>query len=398
MAAVGLAVVVLLAAGITIAVAKLAGAEKEAAAGVPLLSGTWARGATQFWELTGIPESPGQPLMASDDRMVVMAAQDGHAAGRVLTGYDISGASARQIWERTITVDIDFEVPLQLWGRYLVYAGQIIDADTGDPVTAPWDERASVTATPGGPYSIACVPGGQCTGYDLNLKELWSIPFEGTDIAASVEAGGEYYSLMYWRNTSDSQAQVINLRTGETAPLRGRLDMVQSMIPLRDAWVTYREFQPTLIMLDGTVSALAPNPTTRDVQQIAITPGGGPTAADFRLKYELTEEPAKNQILGEFSWETCIFRLDGARVHLTPGGTEDGCDTPTALVAASPDGNVVAALVTPAATEAEVHYVLIEVGTGDVLWRHRLGGGVVVARSKLLVSVMDGTITGWVPR
>ncbi len=69
MAAVGLAVVAVMAAGIAIAVAKLAGGEKEAAAGVPQLSDTWARGATQSWELTGVPESPGQPLVAFPERM-----------------------------------------------------------------------------------------------------------------------------------------------------------------------------------------------------------------------------------------------------------------------------------------------------------------------------------------
>ena len=327
--------------------------------------------------------------------MVVVTESEEEANIRILTGYDISGNNPRQMWELSLAVDRELGTPFDFWGEYLVYEGRVVDGNTGDIVSSPWDREDHVTITRGVDYAIACAPGGECAGYDLDFKKLWSIPFEGTAVSMSVENNGEYFALMYSLNTSDSQAQMINVRSGEATHIQRTLDSVQALVPLADAWLTYRQFEPTLVALDGTVEDVVAPPGSPNTRRLLITPGTGSTKEDFRMMYSPSEEPTGNQIVGEFNDETCVFTVNGNRVDLTAEGTEDACDTPVSFAAASPDGSVVAALVMPVG--ASIEYTLINANTGAVLWRQPLGDGVQVARSDLLVASLDASITGWMP-
>lgn len=314
----GIVVLALIGAGVAFAVASFTARDKEAG-GTVQLSDAWSAGVEQTWLISSPGNPTWSPMAASGDRMVV-AMQGDRDSTRILTGYDISDADPQKLWERSLTVNLSFDVPLYFWGGYVVHAGQLIDVDTGAVVPAPWGEDALAIVTPGIDYAVACKQGAECAGYDLGLRELWSIPFAGTNVSMAVANGDDAFALMYSSNMADSPAQMINLRTGETTPLRENLDSVRAITPLRDSWVTYREFQPTLVALDGEVSNLEPQLTSSDIRRLVITPGPLPTGEDFRLMHTFSDDSSPEQIVGDFDWQNCIFTVDGARVNLTPEG------------------------------------------------------------------------------
>lgn len=376
---------------------------------------SWVKGSRQAWVLSGAPEPAEFPLAAKDRHMVV-ATKNANAPDSVtLYGYDINGADPKLLWTQDVVVDPDLVRPMAMWGNYAVYASQLIDAETGEILDAPWPDDALVSVADhmGDGYAVACVPGGECTGYSMLLDVLWSIPFEGTDVSPIVVNEGDFYALEYSPGTAGSMAIIMDLRTGERTHLKVALDDIQEVASLSDGWFTFSGtgYQPVLISPDGTVEKVVPTGPAKGTgeHRLVITPGAGPTIDDVKLGYVLDRDPGRGRIVGSYDSTNCAFEINGHGVDLTAeasgdgagtgdiaSGTErEGCNVPLSFVGTSSDGNIVATLLMP--ENGAVDYALLDTSTGAVLWRFPLGDGVVPARPNFIVTLNDGHLIGWKP-
>ena len=417
------AVVVLIVAGGVFYAVNLSGVKQGFVDDRFRFSNAWANGGEHVWVLSDIPDTIDSPVVAQNDRMVIVTKDPVDPNGRVLTGYDIEGNDPSLEWSRNIVIDPELEGPVMLMDTYVVYAGQIFDIYDGEFRDSAWARDAKIVIDPSWPDSIACVPGRECRGNTWETGEEWRIPFEGTDVAPIIQDDLELFTLVYSAGARDSRATMINVRTGEWMRLKSPLDGVVEVTALKDGWLTYdNDFRPLLISLDGTVETLdGPGTGARDEKRLVITPGPVPTLDDFRLQYALDKDPGDERVVGDFDSASCVFTVHGNDVDFskeksgtrslegtgTSAGSGDsigsdpsgetgggsGCETPMAFVATSPDGNVVSTLVMT--ENRTMDYVLLDASTGDVVWRVPLGDGVVVPRPDLAIVLDDGVLSGW---
>lgn len=161
------AVVVLIVAGGVFYAVNLSGVKQGFVDDRFRFSNAWVNGGEQVWVLSDIPDTIDGPVVAQNDRMVIVTKDPADPNGRVLTGYDIEGNDPSLEWSRNIVIDPELEGPVMLMDTYVVYAGQIFDIYDGEFRDSAWARDAKIVIDPSWPDSIACVPGRECTGQHL---------------------------------------------------------------------------------------------------------------------------------------------------------------------------------------------------------------------------------------
>lgn len=352
------------------------------------LSDLWAEGAHVAWNIPRSEDNPEYPLMASATQLMATSVDEDTAGGRTLIAYDVTGDQPSEAWRRDLVVDSYSEADFGFWADYFVYAGQIVDTESSELVAAPWAEDASVVLTPGMDMAIACDE-ESCAGYASPMEARWSIDMEDGAATPAVARGGEHFVLLYSEYASGVPAMVINAETGEEVTLGQQLTDVDTAVVLADGWMVLSYEGSSIVEPDGTVEILGEGPN--DSGRMGITPGPNRTVDDIRW-YNAADDSDAGRIVAQFDEGTCGFTVGGEPVTLSESGA---CDTPLQLLSTTRDGAAVAVLVQSA--EGSLDYALVNVTSGEVVWRHDFGKGLRVARPDLAVTFDADGINGWAP-
>lgn len=333
-----IAVAILVATGVFVGTRERDGGP-EAEGATSQLSDAWAGGAEARWTIPRTAGNPEYPLAAGAEQLIVTSVDREADGGRTVIAYDISGKKPQEMWSSSVTVDHDLEMENGLWAGYFIYASRLIDASTGELLTAPWPEGAHVTPTPGANAVVACDQSA-CAGYDPDLNQVWSADVEDGTASLAITVDRESFVLVYPSVASDESAWLFALDTGEEVTLQEDLGTIDTVKALADGWLVYDGMDPAIITPDGGVQALEP---TAIPGRMAMTPGPAQTVEDIRWLNAAEEDP-QGRIVGQFDEATCGFTLNDKPVQFQDAGA---CDRPVSLLATTQGGAAVATLVQP---------------------------------------------------
>ena len=407
---VGLCVVV----AIVFTAFRIGGSQEETRPnGDPMLSNDFLSGATQYWSIPHDPQYPSRPLAASSTELIMMEniAYEGYPHIGVLSAYGIAGNAPQKIWsvKNTTSMQADFA---SFWGPYVLYGDMLVDAESGETIVPPWPTYSQAVAVPGLDSVVACAS-SVCSGYDRNLTKMWSIPFEGTDLALPVSSGDQHFVMTYSSHAEYVNARIINARTGAVTNVDSSL--TNTKLESEDAgadtppmyagninaygksWLSNVNGNAFEIRTDGTIRQVDPE----TISFLSISPQGAETARlDFLGGMKL--EPAEGDVVGDFDTAACVLSVKGKHISMKGADVPDSasaisCHMVFGFLDISHDGRLLAV----GSLDNERHipeYDFIDMDSGALVWRHPFSGGsLFVARSDLFVTLDDDAVVGWVP-
>ncbi|MDO4901668.1 hypothetical protein [Actinomyces sp.] len=194
-------------------------------------SPSWLDGFEEAWTLEAPADFRRQEMSMRirGDRMVRTTST---SATATVTVFDISGDSPKQLWEtkQEVTETVDGTM---LWDGQIIVETTLIDIDSQERSTTPWDTDARVTVTSAG--AVACVE-ATCRCWSSPSELLWESTFpEGEHMTVGPDRTMDGYSIA---SSSDyGEYFVVDVNTGAANLLEAqKADIIR---PLADGWLVH---------------------------------------------------------------------------------------------------------------------------------------------------------------
>ena len=356
----------------------------------------WADGRHKAWSISS---DWGYTSTNASGTLLALIEYDYDADESIITLYDISGDTQKQLWSIEVSDDLYSSHILK---DYVVAGTTLLAIDDGEVEKAPWPKRTT-NIWAYGDYLLAC-DDGDCTAYDSNLKELWSKSVDAYYAYNGITIEGRDLRLI---SSESGRLSVLDLATGETTKVSGAPKDANAwgILPARDGWIlrSWDEKSESdiyvIIYPDATAETLDMSFFGWDVGSewpFAFTPGdSGPTIDDWRVMIadETPRHPSKKQITGTMTLRDggeCDLAFDDGGIATIPH-----CDfTYTGgPIATSPDGKTI--MMNVYGGESMSFFFVTQ--EGDTIDIGGDQGYATYVRSDLVIYQTERGIQGWMP-
>ena len=212
-------------------------------------SSAWLDGFEEAWTLDAPPAHGNRARVRIVRDKLIRTVNNGGTV--IVDVFSLEEGAPELLWNGEVD---GVALWISIWHNRIVIGNTLIDIDSFDKTTAPWDENSVVSVV--NKTAIACVE-TTCTAWASMSKKKWesAIPVTG---GAHVVGGAVVSGHVLARNNdSNVQYAVVDVTTGEAKPIETTGGTVSPRL-LADGWLVYgnNHHGPATISLyeaDGTL-------------------------------------------------------------------------------------------------------------------------------------------------